>query len=122
MPGVRNGAPNVSTPPPIRPRWASFMISLGVRIHPELATHRLKATGPRAAGGFGPHQRTSLSHSDLWDVFAKMSPEMHAAVQRGEISLDDLGQQIPADVMEGLRAATELAQSEHVEEPRDDTS
>jgi hypothetical protein len=87
LPGAKDGMRPVSTPAPIRTRWAEFLLTLGVRIHPEVATHELVATSP-ASGNHGPKlsmPRGSLNRDDLWKLLKEMAPETYDAIQRGEL-------------------------------------
>lgn len=118
MPAQRDGMPNVSTPPPIRARWAAYLLTLGLRIHPELATHKLKAVGPASAGRHGPREmvalggRTSLSRDDLWKLFEKHNPEMYAKVMSGEVGAEQLFAGMTGEMQEAVRLAEQLKAQE----------
>lgn len=105
MPGAQNGMPDVTTPPPIRARWAAYLLSLGLRIDPELATHQIRRMGVKAAGGFSPKVRTKLGNTDLAQIMSEMSPMMYEKMKKGEITVDDLRGNISDEVLDAVRAA-----------------
>lgn len=115
MPGVRDGMPNATTPPPIRPRWAKFLVSQGMRIDPKLATHRLVSQAPAAAGAFGPQQlqavkkiRTTMNREDLFRIWHDMNPETYERVMNGVMTRDELWNLIPAEVKAAAEQAEQL--------------
>lgn len=119
MPGQRDNMPNVTTPPPIRPRWAAFMLSLGLRIHPPLATHRLRNDNGPAAGNWGPRERVELGkvrstmkRADMFEVWQQINPEQYAKVQSGELTRDDLLAQMPNDMQQAVALLNNLRQQE----------
>lgn len=119
MPGQRDTMPNVTTPPPIRPRWAAFMLSLGLRINPELATHRLANKEGAAVGNWGPRervelstQRSTMSRADLKEVWQQMNPESFAKAQSGEMTKEDLVKTMPAELQQAISMAERLREQE----------
>ncbi|HJT90962.1 MAG TPA: hypothetical protein VJ777_03335 [Mycobacterium sp.] len=122
MPAQREGLPNIATPPPIRPLWAKYMISLGMRINPEVATHKLKRTGPTAAGNFGPReyveagprrsQRTSFNSGDMAEIWKRANPETYEGIKNGTLTRQDLFNALPEEVQEAARLAEKLREQE----------
>lgn len=119
MPGQRDGMPNVTTPPPIRPRWAAFMLSLGLRINPALATHRLINNNGAATGNWGPRERVELSkmrgalkRADMMEVWKQTNPETFAGIANGTLSREDLLKAMPADMQQAVELVKRLQQQE----------
>jgi hypothetical protein len=119
MPGQRDTMPNVTTPPPIRPRWAAFMLSLGLRLHPELATHRLANQEGAAVGNWGPRervevstQRSTMNRADLNEVWQQMNPETFAKAQAGEVKKEDLIKMLPAELQQAIAMTERLREQE----------
>lgn len=118
LPGVRDGMPNVSTPPPIRPRWAKFMLSLGFRLHPELATHKLIRQAPVSAGNFGPRDLapvngyTPANRARLFELWKKANPETYEAYMAGTMSRDEIGQHLPEQFQAAVVEADRLRAEE----------
>lgn len=119
MPGQRDNMPNVTTPPPIRPRWAAFLLSLGLRIQPALASHRLVNNQGPAVGNWGPRERvevskarTSMKRADMMEVWEQVNPETFAAVKNGTMTKEDLLNQMPADMQQAVAALSRLRAQE----------
>lgn len=120
MPGQRDGMPNVTTPPPIRARWAAFMITLGLRIDPKLATHRLVNQDGPAVGNWGPRehvgiQRSTMNRTDLMEIWERMNPETFSAAQRGEITKEDLERAMPAEMQQAMKMNKQVREQEQRE-------
>jgi hypothetical protein len=119
MPGQRDGMPNVTTPPPIRARWAAFMISLGLRITPQLATHRLVSDNTPAAGNWGPRervstgmQRSTMNRADLMEVWKRTNPDSFENIQNGTMTREQLVEMLPNDIKQAMRMAQKLQEQE----------
>lgn len=116
MPNQREGGPNVTTPPAIRPRWAAFMLSLGMRIDPALATHRLVNQQTPAAGNWGPREhvelRTSMNRTDMAELWKRMNPETYEAVKNGTMSREQLFNLIPADMKRAMGLSEDVLRQE----------
>lgn len=118
LPGIRDGMPNVASPPPIRPRWAKFMLSLGFRLYPELATHKLIRQAPVAAGNFGPRDLapvgsyTSANRARLFEMWKKANPETYAAYMAGTMSRSEIGQNLPEQFQAAVAEAERLRAQE----------
>lgn len=119
MPGQRDNMPNVTTPPPIRPRWAAFMLSLGLRINPGLATHRLVNNQGPAAGKWGPRERvevnkvrSTMKRADLMEIWEQVNPESFNAMKDGTMSRDDLLKQMPNEMQQAVTLLNQLRQQE----------
>lgn len=124
MPGQRDGMPNVTTPPPIRPRWAAFLLSLGFRLHPELATHKLVNQGSPATGNWGPRERVQVSaqrgtmnRADLMEIWKRSNPDTYEAVKNGHLSREQLFQMIPADMQQAMALNEEMLRQEQAKRP-----
>lgn len=109
MPGAQPGMPNVTTPPPIRARWAAYLLSFGLRIDPELATHKLSKVGPKAGGNFTPMSRDSITREGLWEMVKEQSPDMYEKMKAGEVSLEQIREGISEDVLESVRKTAKEA-------------
>lgn len=116
MPAQREGMPNVTVPPPIRIPWAKFMITLGIRIDPNLATHKLQSSGPAAAGSFGPRirtpLRTSLKHDDLMKVWEQMDPESYQGILSGKMTRESLLANMPEEMRNMVHMVEEMRRQE----------
>ena len=112
MPGATPQHPNVTTPAPIRSRWAAYLISIGFRLDPELATHKLVRTSPVGAGNHSPHELRPLKREDMWQIVKETSPELYEKYQRGEATLRDFEDGIGANVMDAVRQAMAAKQRE----------
>jgi len=121
MPGATPTHANVTTPAPIRARWAAYMVSLGVRVDPDLATHKLIRGAGMAAGNHAPHTLQRLTRESMWQQVKEQSPELYEKYQRGEATADDFLAGIDGDLMHGLRQAMEEAERERKEKARDDS-
>lgn len=115
MPGAQAGMPNVTTPPPIRARWAAYLISFGVRIDTELATHKLATIGPKAGGKFTPQSRDAIRREDLWEMVKQQSPDMYEKMKAGEVTLEQVRENISDDVLGGVDQAVRQAAKEKAE-------
>ena len=105
MPGATAQHANVTTPAPIRARWAAYMISLGMRIDPDLATHKLIRTAGAGAGNHAPHELKPLKREDMWEIVKETSPELYEKYQRGEATMQDFEKGVGSDMMEAVRQA-----------------
>jgi hypothetical protein len=116
MPAQREGMPNVTVPPPIRIPWAKFLITLGLRIDPNLATHKLQSVGPAAAGSFGPRIqmpiRTSLKHDDMMKVWEQMDPESFRGIQSGAMTRESLLANMPEEMRNMVHMVEEMRKQE----------
>lgn len=118
MPGATPEHANVTTPAPIRARWATYMIKLGVRIDPDLATHGLLRGASMAAGNHAPRTLQPLKREDMWQIVKETSPELYEKYQRGEATMEDFGQGVSEEVM----AAVKLAMQEKAREQKEGQS
>lgn len=105
MPGITPNHPNVTTPAPVRARWATYMIHLGVRIDPEVATHKLIRAAGAGAGAHAPRELKRLTREDMWEQVKEMSPELYDKYQRGEATIDDFEDGIGEDLAYALQQA-----------------
>lgn len=119
MPAQREGMPNIATPPPIRPRWAAFLLSLGLRIDPRLATHKLANPNEPAAGNWGPREhvelggrRQSMNRADLLEVWKRINPESYEGIRNGTLTREDLAKTMPAQVQQAATLAAQLREQE----------
>lgn len=108
MPGITAEHANVTTPAPIRARWAAYMIKLGIRIDPDLATHKLIRQAGMAAGNHSPRELKRLSRDDMWDMVKETSPDLYDKWKRGEATMEDfesgIGEDLMGAMMEAMRA------------------
>lgn len=123
MPGITPDHANVTTPAPIRARWATYMIKLGVRIDPDLATHKLIRQAGMAAGNHSPRELRRLSREDMWNQVKEQSPDLYEKYQRGEATIEDfeagVGEELMGAMMEAMRARRlELAREESAKRRR----
>ena len=118
MPGATPQHGNVTTPAPIRARWAAYMISLGVRCDRSLATHGLLRSAGAAAGEHAPRTLQPLSRDDMWGVVKQTSPELYEKHQRGEATADDFLDGMSDDLKAAVTNAMAERQREIDEERR----
>jgi hypothetical protein len=118
MPGITPEHANVTTPAPIRARWAAYMIKLGVRIDPDLATHKLIRTAGISAGNHAPRELKRLSRDDMWGYVKEQSPELYEKLQRGEADIHDFQEGIGEDLMAAIMRAMEERRREIEAEKR----
>lgn len=106
MPGATPEHATVTTPAPIRPRWAAYLIKLGVRVDPDLATHKLLRGAGASAGNHSPHtlQRVNMREK-MWQQVKEQSPELYEKHQRGEATAEDFAEGISEDLMGALNQA-----------------
>lgn len=85
MPGQNPNAGRVPIPAPARNPWAVELHSLGLRVHPELATKELRVDDAQAK--LGPHatgELADITREDAKAMLNDISPEMAAAVAEAE--------------------------------------
>lgn len=68
-------------PPPARREFADKLHGLGVRVHPELATHELLREGPIEMGNHAPQRVVKKTATEEgMDVLRQVNPELAARI------------------------------------------
>jgi hypothetical protein len=70
-------------PPPARTEWATELVELGLRFHPELATKKLIREGPKWMGNHAPTRIAPIEvePDQVLDQLSRISPEVAAKVR-----------------------------------------
>jgi hypothetical protein len=108
MPSNREDMPDVITPAPIRARWAHRLYQQGVRVHEDLATHRVLAYPSGFAGPHGPRAFQKINQDKLMDMVQQANPEFymrimdakkdhHGGEQRSEAMIKALVKSLPPE-------------------------
>lgn len=84
MPGNREDMPDVITPAPIRARWAHRLYQQGVRVHGELATHKVLAYPSGFAGPHGPRAFQKIDQDKLLSIVQSSNPELYQRIKSAQ--------------------------------------
>lgn len=84
MPNNREDMPDVITPAPIRARWAHRVFQQGVRVHVELATHKVLAYPSGFAGPHGPRAFQRIDKDKLLSVVQSANPELYQRIKAAQ--------------------------------------
>lgn len=84
MPNNRDDMPDVITPAPIRARWAHRLYQQGVRVHVELATHKILAHPSGFSGNHGPRVFQKIDRDKLMSVVQTANPELYSRIKAAE--------------------------------------
>lgn len=105
MPNNIEGQPDITTPAPIRARWAHRLYQQGVRIHPELATHKIVAHNSGLAGPHGPREFQRINPDKLLGVIQEQNPALYKRIMDAKADRhggEGLADQILQQVMDRL--------------------
>lgn len=80
MPNNIEGQPDVTTPAPIRARWAHRLYQQGIRIHPDLATHKIVAHNSGLAGPHGPREFQRIDPDKLLNIIQEQNPALYKRI------------------------------------------
>jgi hypothetical protein len=81
MPSNRDDMPDVTTPAPIRARWAHRLYRQGVRVHPDLATHEVMAYPSGFAGPHGPRTFQRVDQDKLMAIVQRANPALYERIK-----------------------------------------
>lgn len=77
MPSNVDGGPDITTPAPIRAKWAHKLYQQGVRVHLDQATHKAVSTGSGYTGNHGPVEIQSIDRDNIMTVLKDANPQLH---------------------------------------------
>lgn len=101
IPNNIEGQPDITTPAPIRARWAHRLYQQGIRIHPELATHKIVSHDSGLAGPHGPREFQKINKDKLLQQIQESNPGLYKRImdakkerQGGEGMAEQILQQV----------------------------
>lgn len=120
MPNNIEGAPDITTPAPIRSIWAHRLYQQGVRVHPEQATHRVVPMGAGVGSAHGPREFQKISNDKMMKLIQDANPALYKRIMAarddhhgGPAVMDAMLQQImatlPPEFIEKMSEATHKA-------------
>lgn len=120
FPNNVDGQPDVTTPAPIRSKWAHRLYQQGVRVHSELATHQSVAYGSGVTGNHGPRAFQKIDNDKMLAMIQRSNPPLYERIiavrnshHGGPAAMDGMLQQVlnhlPEEWIEKLQKADVLS-------------